>query len=290
MNPPFRLFAAAALICGALFAPAIAQAVNLVPNDSFENYTSCPTGFSQLFKTPPWNDPNTGTSDAYNACSPGGFPSVNVPANTFGYQNARTGNGYAGFLARNVNDYHEYVQAPLTSSLSPASTYYVEFWVSLSDTSNGAIDRLGAHFSNGPVSVGSNTTLLLVPQVESPVNTYLNDTVNWMKVSGTFVALGGENHIVIGNFHDDATTNVQPTGGGYPGINYYIDDVLVELVNTNVDQACCFADGTCQTLLPGECQALGGTPMGVGVSCPTSPCNPTPAKKTSWGAVKNHYR
>jgi hypothetical protein len=267
-----------------------AFAVNLVPNPGFESYTSCPTGFSQLFKAAPWNDPNTGTSDAYNACSPGGFPSVNVPANTFGFQNAHGGVGYAGFLVRNFNDYHEYVQAPLASALVANATYYVEFWVSLADTSNGAVDRLGAHFSSGPLSSGVNTALLVTPQVESPVNVYLNDTVNWMKVSGTFVASGGEDNIQVGNFHDDATTNVQPTGGGYPGINYYIDDILVEFVNPNADQACCLPDGSCQTTTPAECQLLGGTPLGAGTSCATSPCGPTASQRTSWGKLKGTYR
>jgi OmpA-OmpF porin, OOP family len=261
-----------------------------VPNPGFETYSSCPTGFSQLFQATPWNDPNTGTSDAYNQCSPGGFPSVNVPANTFGYQNAHGGVGYAGVLMQNFNDYREYLQAPLTSSLVAASTYYVEFWVSLSDTSNGATDRLGAHFSNGPISVGNFLPLAGTPQVESPVNVYLNDTDNWMKVSGTFVAAGGENHNQIGNFHDDATTNIQPMASAYPGINYYVDDILVELVNPNVDQACCLPDGSCQTTTPGECQLLGGTPLGAGTSCGDDPCSPTSARKTSWGAVKGTYR
>lgn len=283
-------FASGLILTAALVAASDAGAVNLVPNPGFETYASCPTGFSQLFQTPPWTNPNTGTSDAYNACSPGGFPSVNVPANTFGYQNARTGGGYAGFLMQNFNDYREYVQAPLTSSLAPSSTYYVEFWVSLSDTSNGALDRLGAYFSSGPINVGNFLALAVTPQVESPVNTYLADTVNWMKVSGTFVASGGEDHIVIGNYHDDATVNIQPAPSAYPGINYYIDDILVELVNPNADQACCLPDGTCQTTTPGECQLLGGTPLGAGTSCSASPCGPTPAKKTSWGSVKGSYR
>lgn len=272
------------------FLPLPALAVNLVPNPGFEQVTSCPTGFSQLFKAAPWTDPNTGTSDAYNACSPGGFPSVNVPANTFGYQAAHGGVGYGGFLVRNFGDYHEYVQAPLNSALLPATTYSVEFWVSLADTSNGAIDRLGAYFQAGALSVGSNTTLLVTPQVESPAFTYLDDVLGWTKVSGTFVAAGGEDHIVIGNFHDDATTNVQPMPGGYPGINYYVDDVLVEVVNPNVDQACCLTDGSCTVATPGECKALGGTPLGPGTSCSSSPCGPTAARKATWGSVKGTYR
>jgi hypothetical protein len=270
--------------------PAPARAVNLVPNPGFENVSPCPTGFSQLFKAAPWTDPNTGTSDAYNACSPGGFPTVNVPANTFGYQNAHGGVGYAGFLVRNFNDYHEYVQAPLNAPLAPATTYSVEFWVSLADTSNGAVDRLGAWFQAGPLAVGNFLALPFTPQVESPAGTYLDDTTNWIKVSGTFVAAGGEDHIVIGNFHDDATTNVQPMPGGYPGINYYVDDIVVEAVAPGVDQACCLPDGSCTLTTPGECQALGGTPLGAGTNCGSGACGPVPARRATWGRVKAGYR
>ena len=47
----------------------------------------------------------------------------------------------------------------------------------------------------------------------------LNDTLNWIKVSSSFIAIGGENYITIGNFRDTANT----IGLGY----YYIDDVCL---------------------------------------------------------------
>ncbi|MEP7028346.1 MAG: hypothetical protein ABI960_07115 [Candidatus Eisenbacteria bacterium] len=290
MKAPSRRTALLLLFGVLLFAPRSAPAANLVPNPGFESYASCPTGFSQLFQATPWFDANTGTCDAYNACSPGGFPSVNVPANTFGFQAAHGGVGYGGLLVRNFNDYHEYLEAPLTSPLVAASSYAVEFWVSLSDTSNGAVDRLGAYLSTGPVNFGANTTLVLTPQVESPGGTYLDDTNNWMLVTGTYVAAGGEDHIVIGNFHDDANTSVEPMPGGYPGINYYVDDVRVELQPGNVDQACCMPDGSCMLTTAGECLALGGSPGGAGTTCTPSPCGVTPARRSSWGSVKSHYR
>lgn len=285
-----RRLALSSLLAACALVPRPASAVNLVPNPGFEFYSSCPTGFSQLYKAVPWFDANTGTCDAYNMCSPGGFPSVNVPANTFGYQAARTGVGYGGLLVRNFNDYHEYLEAPLTSPLAAAQSYTVEFWVSLSDTSNGAVDRLGAYLSVGAVNFGAFTTLLLTPQVESPAGTYLDDVNNWIQVSGTYVAAGGEDHIVLGNFHDDGNTSVQPMPGGYPGINYYVDDVRVELVPANVDQACCLPDGSCTLTTAGECLALGGSPGGPGTTCTPSPCGVTPARKATWGGVKGHYR
>jgi hypothetical protein len=44
-------------------------AQNLVPNPSFENYTTCPTAASQLYVAPPWTSPTTGGAEYFNICS-----------------------------------------------------------------------------------------------------------------------------------------------------------------------------------------------------------------------------
>jgi hypothetical protein len=153
-----------------------------------------------------------------------------VPYNTFGNQVAHGGVGYAGMIVRNGSGYREYIEAPLTSPLVASATYEVEFWVSLSDTCDSAIDRLGAYLSVGPVGPAAfDTALPYTPQVESPAAVYLTDTVSWTKVSATYVAAGGEDHIVLGNFHDDANTGTVPGAGDWPGANYNVDDVRVEL-------------------------------------------------------------
>lgn len=288
-----RISVAALLACGLAVAP-VAQAVNLVPNPSFESYVNCPTSFSQFYECVSWTMPNTGTSDLFNVCSPLGFPSVNVPTNTSGVQAAQDGVGYAGIIPYSAApDYREYVEAQLSSPLVNGNTYQVSFWVSLADTSLYAIDRIGAHFSVGPVGpFGNYAPILLTPQVESPVNVPLNNSTGWTQISGSFVAAGGEDHITIGSFHDDPSTNASPGPSVWPGYSYYyVDAVSVEYVNNNVDQACCLPDGQCTLLTPGECQALGGTPAGVGTTCGSeNPCGPTPATHSSWGKVKGIYR
>ena len=121
MPSPKRHAAVAALLCAtALVAPASAPAVNLVPNPSFETISSCPTAFGQLANATPWFQPTAGTSDVYNACVTGfpTFPVPGVPGSPFGFQAARTGVGMAGFIVSNVNDYREYIEAPLTSPLA----------------------------------------------------------------------------------------------------------------------------------------------------------------------------
>jgi hypothetical protein len=290
--PRLHRAAALLLLCTILAGPRESRAVNLVPNPSFETYSGCPTSFSQLYQAAPWDAPTTGTSDYLNTCVSGwpGFPVPAIPQNPVGIQTPRTGDGMGGFIVRNVNDYHEYLQAPLASPLVNGQSYLVKFYVNLGDTSFVAIDRIGAYLSVGAIGpLAMNTTLLLTPQVESPAFGYLNDTVNWMLISGLYTASGGEDHIVIGSFRDDATTNTQPTGFSWPVSYYYIDDVSVEL-QLPTGQACCGSDGTCSMQFPGECQLLGGTPAGAGSTCTPNPCNATPARRSSWGSLKTLYR
>jgi hypothetical protein len=77
----------------------------LVVNPSFENFSACPVGPSELDKATPWKDPfinlvgdTCSTSDYFNACNALGSLGVGVPANILGSQPARTGNGYAGII------------------------------------------------------------------------------------------------------------------------------------------------------------------------------------------------
>lgn len=284
--------AAVALLLCTFATPPAARAVNLVPNPSFESYTSCPTSFSQIFVAAPWNTPTTGTSDYLNACAPPVFPSVNVPQNEQGFQTANTGVGYAGLIPYSAAaDYREYVEAPLSSPLSPGTPYLVKFYVSLGDSSSIAVDRLGAYLSIGSVGpIANYAPLPYTPQVESPPNVPLNNASGWTLISGVVVASGGEDHIVIGSFHDDASTQASPGPGQWPGgAYYYVDDVSVE-VALPTEQACCMPDGSCSIQFPGECTLAGGTPAGVGSTCTPSPCGPTRARVSTWGAVKSIYR
>lgn len=285
-------FAALALLCAFAMCPRPARAVNLVPNDSFESYTACPVTFGELYRAAPWDAPTTGTSDHLNACHPGTFPSVDVPNNEQGVQAARTGVGYAGIIPLSAAaDYREYIEAPLNSPLVANTAYLVKFYVSLADESLLAIDRIGAFLSVGSVGpVGNFAPLAVTPQVESPANVHLTDATDWTLISGVVVAAGGEDHIVIGSFRDDASTSTVPGPGTWPGGSYYyIDDVSVELYVPS-EEACCLPDGGCSMQFPGECALLGGASAGPGTSCTPNPCEPTPTRVRTWGAVKTIYR
>lgn len=201
---------------------------NLVPNPSFENYSSCPNNEAQLDSATGWINPNCGTSDYYNACS---FL-MNVPG-TWGdrFQYAHTGVAYAGFYAysKPCPNGREYVQIQLNSPLISSNCYFVTFYLNNANWANYAVNKLGCYFSNNPVSCSSSSYLLnYMPQIYT--ENIIADTMNWIAIKGIFVANGGEQYITIGNFFNDASIDTLlafPTQLPNEQTYYLVDDVSV---------------------------------------------------------------
>jgi hypothetical protein len=204
-------------------------AQNLVPNSSFEIYSSCPTGPSQTNKAVPWYDPTAGSSDYDNSCDIG-FANVPFCAGGNGYQFARTGNAYAGLYALNGmgNANREYIQVQLVSPLIADSCYLVEFYCNLMNNMGYSINKLGAYISSIAVNaVGPGSVMSYTPQITSHI--FLSDTINWMHVSGYYHAIGGEKFITIGDYKPFSASDTLNTGlaAGYYGAYYLIDDVSI---------------------------------------------------------------
>jgi hypothetical protein len=198
-------------------------AQNLVLNPGLESYITCP-GFGQFSNSyiDDWDKPTYGSTDYYNYNCAGIIPSQQIP---------RTGNAYAGIIAYNYGqEYREYMTGMLTAPLNPGATYYCEFFVSLNDGYIQAVKEIGAHFSvSSPGPYANSLHVPLTPQIQNTI-TLLDDTSNWMRISGYFLASGGEQYITIGNFNDDAgTTIVQVGSSGSYGSYYFVDDVWLSL-------------------------------------------------------------
>ena len=213
----------------------------LVPNGSFEEHTDCPDFYhdncSYAF---PWNIPanHYDTPDYLHSC---GTDGSSTPNNSAGYQVPFQGEAYMGLLTYSFDSGHgevrEYIQAPLKSELRAKDTYKVKFYVSRAENFRYATDKIGAYFSVNPVVADSNFNPLssYIPQICNDSGNVITDTLNWVKISGEFKALGGEKYITIGNFSNDSNTTVIDLGQGDDWAYYYIDSVSVYLKDSTAN-------------------------------------------------------
>ena len=202
---------------------------NLVPNGDFEQYNNCPTQFGQLDTALYWMKPSLGTSDYFNACANGG--NVDVPDNSFGYQNTHSGEGYSGIclFSATVNNYRENLEVQLLSPLIANTCYYFEMYVCSAEEINLATDTISVYFSDTLLYYNTFFNLPLVPQINSTTG-FLSDTANWILISGNYTATGGESYLLIGNFNDNNNSDtiwINTVGSWGNAAYVYIDDVCL---------------------------------------------------------------
>lgn len=204
--------------------PMTSNAQNLVPNPGFEVQDTCPI-VSELFLASPWGSPTLGTPDLFNSsCS-----SQNGQA--------RTGIGSSGvYCYSTFPDNREYMQAPLSSPLVAGQTYCVSFFAKRANF-RYATNQLGAYFSVGEIDLVTTGVLNYSPQIENSTSNMLSSSTSWMLISGTFTASGNEDHILIGNFYDDASSDtLVANSGSTSNVAYYkIDDISVEACFLSID-------------------------------------------------------
>lgn len=225
--------------------------VNLVFNGSFEEYRFCPKRVDAvgiLINVDGWYQPTRGSADYFNTC---GSRECGVPNNKLGQQMPHDGEGYCGIYC-SKNDYREYLQTRLRRKLRAGDSIQLTFYVSLSEQSTGAVATLGALFTEDDIYDTVRSILLhkeyeklseevsqviattYDPQVANSVDVPLADTRNWQRVTGSFVAEGGEQFITIGNFFTaerSGYVEIDSLTQLLPGSYYYIDDVFVECLN-----------------------------------------------------------
>jgi len=247
---------------------AISQ-INLVANPSFEIISSCPNNYYQLDSAIGWStlmNGGGGSPDLFHVCCT--LPVFcGVPQNTgnYSFQYPHSGNAYCDIqvVGSSQNDYREYIQSKLIKGLSENHTYCFKFYTSLTDNSHAYITPLGAYFDDGSVSAPTFYGLAAVtPQVYNTIQ-LLNDTVNWMKIEGSFVATGIEEYITIGNFFPDSSSDIGFFGA--PTIwasYYYIDDVSL------IDAGLPAFAGNDTVILPGDSVFIGRQPeVGLNEDC-----------------------
>lgn len=213
---------------------------NLVPNPSFEDYTTCPNdvglidsavGWTVFGSCEPWGP---GTPDYYNTCAnPHQYPDsfVYIPLNWCGYQQPASGNAYAGLVcyAITVANCREIIGCHLIEPLEIGKTYSVSLKANCSfggyEANYVASNGLGVKFTmnaysnDNPVPIDNN------PAIYSPL--VITDTMNWTNIEGTFVADSAYEYLAIGNFIQDSNLDTIHLGSFIFRSYYYIDDVSV---------------------------------------------------------------
>jgi OmpA-OmpF porin, OOP family len=220
------------------------SAQNLVPNGDLEQFVKHYSGVcidSSALTAVNWYSPTNGTPTYCNGTS---CWNEGVPQNVFGYQFANSGSGYeiVTLFAKECSyEHRDYIQVALFDSLKAGRKYNVKFYVSLCDTAQYAIDDIGALFTMNPlIDTVTNPPpiILATPQVINEQGNYLTSRTEWMLISDTLIAAGGEKYITIGNFKNDANIDTLFVPGGSENTSYcfwsgyYIDDVSVELDTT----------------------------------------------------------
>jgi len=210
---------------------------NLVPNPSFEEHTDCPDNENQVHYATGW-DSHCLTPDYFNVCSPN--PHLSVPYNWYGsYQPAADGEAFCGFFAYwngvgNWSNVRDHIGAQLLSPLVSGKEYHVSIKVSLAYNGTSAVcatSHVGVKFSTVSHEVYGDT--VTSPLVNNHAHVYttsvITDTVNWITVSGSFVADSAYEYVVIGNFFTDDQVDTLMVLPAYPYCKayYYVDDVCV---------------------------------------------------------------
>lgn len=216
-------------LCLLLFALCkTAPAQNLIVNGDFETITGCPTTYGQVPNCTNWTNPSSVTTpDFFHACGSNGWT---VGQNAQGNQAAHGGDGYIGLIAYYGVPWQEYAQVALPAPLQADSCYHFEMYVSLGDASMYATDELSAYFSTTSIS-GFNPAgpLPYIPQINNSIG-FINDMTNWMLYTGDFIAAGGEQYIILGNFKPFTATNTQIVNASGSNQSFiYIDDVSLTL-------------------------------------------------------------
>ena len=226
-----------------LYCASKANAQNLVLNPSFEDTIACPTTTAIPMQCEYWYTANIGSPDYFSE-QPDIFCGTSpVPLSNVGYQYARTGVAYVGLapffttIFPSYVDRREYIGGILSDTLKQGHEYCVSFYVSVADEMKYVIDGMGLYLSvDSAVDYTINTNLSFVPQISNPAGNIIYDTLNWVQISGTYIATGGEKYLTIGNFKDDANTMIDSTSSTANSAYYFIDDVSVIDCTVGIDE------------------------------------------------------
>ncbi len=204
---------------------------NLVPNPSFEMYDTCPQYVNGINFATGWLSFRF-TPDYDNTCSTSSL--VSVPSNYFGYQYPASGNGYAdiatyapGLGNENVR---EFMGSKIIDSLIIGQKYFASVKVSAAYNAGTGMAGAGNTCFTNNIGITFSTKFISPYIVTNHAQVYstaiINDTVNWVTITGSFIADSAYKYIVIGNFFADSNS-IQVCQPNAICAYIYVDDVCV---------------------------------------------------------------
>lgn len=209
-----------------LFATAFTQ--NLVPNPSFEQFTTCPDNWAQIDRVDNWEG-YKGSPDYFNSC--GAVDSFSTPQNFMGNQVPYSGNSYAGLILyeKGGEALNEMIGAQLIQPLIIGVKYYVSLRVVLKYNNAFGIccgqDKIGVRFSNQSYSISNPPSTNNSAHIVS--NTIISDTLNWIQIFGSFSADSSYSHITVGNFYNNINVSINDIVPANFSSYYFVDDICV---------------------------------------------------------------
>jgi len=210
------------------------DAMNLVPNASFEEVTKYPCKWNQGLGrfdkwSVSWTSPTETTPDIISKKA---VPNCWAHARTHseGKQAPHDGDTMIGIKVFGTGGsdtyWHEYVQVELEEPLKKDSLYFAYFWVNLSAKASKATNNIGMAVTDTKTKTGTRLPLYITPQINS-ADIIQPKLFGWKRVSGVFKSNGTETHLMIGNFYGDEQTKMERLDRGKDGAYYYIDDVML---------------------------------------------------------------
>ncbi len=217
---------------------------NMVENGSFEATDGKVRKLGSIESALGWLSPTGSRADLFTSSKE---PTIDVPLNLYGSEDAKDGGNYAGIVAYSYGNKvpRSYLMTKLKTPMKKGFKYCVSFNVSLAEASKYASNQLAANFSSKAYGTDSKTPIIEKSHVVDQNNKIFNGFYNWEQVCGVYVAEGGEKYITIGNFTSDEDTknerNKKQTDVKVAQIiaaYYYIDNITVTLVEDMNDCAC----------------------------------------------------
>ena len=221
---------------------------NLVLNSSFESIEGKLKKLSQINFASDWQSPTALNADLFSKSIKG---DISVPENIYGKEYPKDGDNYAGILTFSYNNKkpRTYLQTKLIKSLTSGLDYCINVHLSLADLSRYAIDNIGIHFSETPLSLDKKGDIIFSDKSEldkvlkDEENKIFKSRYKWEKICGIYQADGKEKYITIGNFYNNKDTKYEKllkpkdlNGVQIAEAYYYIDKVEVRLIE---DPASC---------------------------------------------------